>query len=186
MTRRSSVLAKPFRRERASLIRTATPAPINHPVPVHIAVRCNDKRPEQIFPRSLRRRVDRVELPVLLIESFDNVIHRITSCTPAGRRIHPVSTEVRPPAEEHDRLCMGSGAGSLSADRDPALRRHYSPVEQRDSKPRSPLTTTVARLTSTAAFGGQATADAQRIVGFPPISAVRRSCREGQLRVTTG
>src|ERR1700674_3375684 len=42
----------------------------------------NDKRPEQIFPRSLRRRVDRVELPVLLIESFDNVIHRITSCTP--------------------------------------------------------------------------------------------------------
>src|ERR1700730_2334078 len=57
----------------------------------------NDKRPEQIFPRSLRRRVDRVELPVLLIESFDNVIHRITSCTPAGRRIHPVSTEVSPP-----------------------------------------------------------------------------------------
>src|SRR3984893_13895285 len=54
----------------------------------------NDKRPEQIFPRSLRRRVDRVELPVLLIESFDNVIHRITSCTPAGRRIHPVSTDV--------------------------------------------------------------------------------------------
>jgi hypothetical protein len=49
----------------------------------------NDKRPEQLFPRSLRRRVDRVELPVLLIESFDNVIHRITSCTPAGRRIHP-------------------------------------------------------------------------------------------------
>src|ERR1700730_4496431 len=38
----------------------------------------NDKRPEQIFPRSLRRRVDRVELPVLLIESFDNVIPRIT------------------------------------------------------------------------------------------------------------
>src|SRR3984893_14253441 len=57
----------------------------------------NDKRPEQIFPRSLRRRVDRVELPVLLIESFDNVIHRITSCTPAGRRIDPVSTEVSPP-----------------------------------------------------------------------------------------
>src|SRR3984893_11345889 len=57
----------------------------------------NDKRPEQIFPRSLRRRVDRVELPVLLIESFDNVIHRITSCTPAGRRIHPASTEVSPP-----------------------------------------------------------------------------------------
>src|ERR1700730_2115115 len=26
----------------------------------------NDKRPEQIFPRSLRRRVDRVELPVAL------------------------------------------------------------------------------------------------------------------------
>jgi hypothetical protein len=49
------------------------------------------------------------------------------------------------------------------------------------------LTTTVARLTSTAAFGAQATADAQMgIVGFPPISAVRRSCREGQLRVTTG
>src|ERR1700730_2833126 len=57
----------------------------------------NDKRPEQIFARSLRRRVDRVELPVLLIESFDNVIHRITSCTPAGRRIHPVSTDVSPP-----------------------------------------------------------------------------------------
>src|SRR3984893_12776795 len=54
----------------------------------------NDKRPEQIFPRSLRRRVDRVELPVLLIESFDNVIHRISSCTPAGRRTHPVSTGV--------------------------------------------------------------------------------------------
>src|ERR1700724_4339477 len=42
-------------------------------------------------------RVDRVELPVLLIESFDNVIHRITSCTPAGRRIQPVSTDVSPP-----------------------------------------------------------------------------------------
>jgi hypothetical protein len=42
-------------------------------------------------------------------------------------------------------------------------------------------------VTSTAAFGAQATADAQMgIVGFPPISAVRRSCREGQLRVTTG
>src|ERR1700730_18173242 len=57
----------------------------------------NDKRPEHIFARSLRRRVDRVELPVQLIESFDNVIHRITSCTPAGRRIHPVSTDVSPP-----------------------------------------------------------------------------------------
>src|SRR3984893_5148072 len=86
----------------------------------------NDKRPEQIFPRSLRRRVDRVELPVLLIESFDNVIHRITSCTPAGRRIHPVSTEVSPPRKNMTAFVWARGASSLSADRHPALRRHYS------------------------------------------------------------
>src|ERR1700731_945995 len=83
-------------------------------------------------------RVDRVELPVLLIESFDNVIHRITSCTPAGRRIHPVSTEVSPPRKNMTAFVWARGAGSLSADRHPALRRHYSAVEQRDSKPRSP------------------------------------------------